>query len=547
MDSFNLIVGKSNCTPSVVQVNNFSIAIGSKKLFTDSELVLSPGCVYGLIGKNGCGKTTLLNMIKNKEFPIDDRMLVLYVEQEIEETEKNPVELLMESNGEFFKINQRFLELEEIMEQEDFIDREDSDEIMDEYSQIEQEMKGFLPEVEEAKIKKILSGLGFTQETMLQPSNLFSGGWKMRISLAKALYIKPDLLLLDEPTNHLDLEAIIWLGNYIETEYHANESSKSKKRMALVVSHNIGFLNQVCTNILNIENGKLVTYRGNYTSYKFNFNKKIVTHEKEWNKLMKKKKGKSKKEFDEMVKKSGLEEPTRPYVVKVDFADVPHVKGNLLSVQDMSFSYGDKPIFDMVDFGIDIDSRITLVGKNGVGKSTLLKLIMGEIKPSTGYITKHNGLRVAYYHQHFENFLPKEKTPVEYLESKVPEELVSGSKMQTVRKYLGTMKLEPQAHHSLIGNLSGGQKARVAMIGIIFQQPHLILMDEPTNHLDIETVEGLIEGLQSYEGGLMVITHEPEMITNLESQLWILRNGKIEFYNNTFEDYCQSIIDESDM
>ena len=303
-------------------------------------------------------------------------------------------------------------------------------------------------------------------------------------------------------------------------------------------------MNQVCTNILNIENGKLVTYRGNYSSYKYNFNKKIVTHEKEWNKLMKKKKGKSKKEFAEMVKKSGLEEPKRPYVVKVEFADVPHVKGNLLAVQDLSFSFDDKVIFNKVDFGIDIDSRITLVGKNGVGKSTLLKLIMGELQPTSGFITKHNGLRIGYYHQHFENFLPKDMTPVEYLESKVPEDLIIGGKVQTVRKYLGTMKLEPQAHTSKIGNLSGGQKARVAIIGIIFQQPHMILMDEPTNHLDIETVEGLIEGLQEYEGGLMVITHEPEMITNLESQLWILRNNKIEFYNNTFEEYCQTIVNE---
>ena len=541
MNNFNLIIGKSNCTPNDVQVHSFCTSVGSKKLFIDSELVLSHGSVYGLIGKNGCGKTTLLNMIKYKEFPINDKMLVLYVEQEIEDTDKTPVELLLESNGEFFKINQRFNQLEKIMEEEDFMDREDTDEIMEEYSNIEQELKGFVPEAEEAKIKKILHGLGFTNDTMIQSSNLFSGGWKMRISLAKALYIKPDLLLLDEPTNHLDLEAIIWLGNYIETEYIS--VNKTKKRMALVVSHNIGFLNQVCTNILNIEDKKLVTYRGNYSSFKYNYNKKIVTHEKEWNKLMKKKKGKSKKEFADIMKKSGLEEPAKPYNVKIEFSPVPCIKGNLISVQDLSFSYDDKQIFDSVDFGIDIDSRITLVGKNGVGKSTLLKLIMGDEKPMDGYITKHNSLRIGYYHQHFEKFLPKDKTPVEYLESKVPDGLKTGTPEQTVRKYLGTMKLESQAHTSLIGNLSGGQKARVALISIIFDQPHLILMDEPTNHLDIESVEALIEGLQSYDGGLVVITHEPELITNLESELWILRNGKIEAYNNTFEEYCNSIID----
>ena len=167
---------------------------------------------------------------------------------------------------------------------------------------------------------------------------------------------------------------------------------------------------------------------------------------------------------------------------------------------------------------------------------------MGELEPSEGTVVKQNGLRIGYYHQHFESLLPKDKTPIEYLEETVPEQLISGNKMQTVRKYLGTLKLEAEAHNSTIDSLSGGQKARVAFISLLFQKPHFILLDEPTNHLDIETVEALIEGLKEYKGGLMVITHEPEMITNLESELWILENNKITFYNNTFEDYCDSLI-----
>ena len=537
MENFNLIVGKANSTSNMVQVNKFSVAIGPKKLFDDSELVLAPGNIYGLIGKNGCGKTTLLNMIATREFPINEKILILHVEQEIEETEKTPIQLLMESNGSFYKYHKRFQELEEIMASEDFDEMDNSDEIMDEYEKIETELRAVVPEVEEAKIRKILKGLGFTEKTMEQPSNLFSGGWKMRISLAKALYIEPDLLLLDEPTNHLDLEAVIWLGNYLE------EVFPSKKKMALVVSHNVGFLNQVCSHTLNIEDGKLVTYKGNYTSFKYNYNKKITHHEKEWNKLMKKKKGKSKKEFDELVKNSGLSEPPKPYNVTINFTEIPRYSNNVLSVNELSFSYGDKVIFNDITFGVDMDSRITLIGRNGIGKSTLLKLMMEELQPNSGNIIKQNGLRIGYYHQHFENLLPKDKTPVEYLEQTVPEDLITGSKMQTVRKYLGTLKLESEAHNSLIGNLSGGQKARVALIGLLFQQPHFILMDEPTNHLDIETVEALIEGLKEYDGGLMVITHEPEMITNLESELWILENNKITFYNNTFEEYCDSIID----
>lgn len=539
MDNFNIIVGKSTCTPDVVQVNNFSVSIGSKKLFNDSELVLSTGHIYGLIGMNGCGKTTLLNLIENKNFPLDNRMLILYVKQMIDETEKTPVQLLMESNGEFYKLNQRMLELENLMESQTFTTRNDADNILEEYTQIEQDMKGIIPEAEEAKVKKILKGLGFNDKTMNQTSKLFSGGWKMRISLAKALYIMPDLLLLDEPTNHLDLEAVIWLGNYLE------EVFPSKKRIALIVSHNVGFLNQVCTNILNIEDNKLVTYRGNYATYKINLYKKLVNQEKEWNKLMKKKKGKSKKEFDEIVKKSGLVKPLKPYDVRIDFLDVPKIRNKVLSVNDLSFSYDDKVIFDSIDFSIDMDSRITLVGKNGVGKSTLLKLIMGIENPSSGFVSKHDILRIGYYNQHFENLLPNKMTPIEFLESIVPEEIVNNNKMQTVRKYLGMMKLESQAHNSLIESLSGGQKARVAFVYLIFQKPHIILLDEPTNHLDIETVDALIEGLKYFEGGIMVITHEPELITNLESDLWILQDKKITFYNNTFEDYCEIIRLES--
>ncbi len=536
MENFNLTVGKSNSTSNMVQVNNFSVSIGPKKLFEDSELVLVPGNIYGLIGKNGCGKTTLLRMISNREFPINDKLLVLHVEQEIEDTEKTPIELLLESNGSFYKYHIRFQELEEIMASEDFADMDNSDDIMDEYDKIDSELRAVVPEAEEAKIRKILKGLGFTEKTMEQPSNLFSGGWKMRISLAKSLYIEPDLLLLDEPTNHLDLEAVIWLGNYLE------EVFPSKKKMALVVSHNVGFLNQVVTHTLNIEDGKLVTYRGNYSSFKYNFGKKIAHEAKEWNKLMKKKKGKSKKEFDEIVKKSNLKEPVRPYNVSINFTEIPRYSSNIISVNELSFSYGEKNIFNNISFGVDMDSRVTLIGKNGVGKSTLMKLIMGELKPDSGNINKQNGLRIGYYHQHFEHLLPKDKTPVEYLEDTVPEDLITGSKMQTVRKYLGTLKLESEAHNSQIGNLSGGQKARVALISLLFQQPHFILMDEPTNHLDIESVEALIEGLKDYDGGLMVITHEPEMITNLESELWILENNGITFYNNSFDDYCDSII-----
>uniref|UniRef100_A0A6C0J3C1 ABC transporter domain-containing protein n=1 Tax=viral metagenome TaxID=1070528 RepID=A0A6C0J3C1_9ZZZZ len=536
MDKFNIIIGKSNYTSNMIQVDKFSVSIGHKKLYDDSELVLAPGNMYGLIGKNGCGKSTLLKMIKENKIPVNRNLLILYVEQELENTDKTPLQILIESNGIYFKKQQRINELDDIMSTDDFQNMDIADSILEEYQKLEELISGIHPEAEEANIRKILNGLGFSDMMMEQSSRLFSGGWKMRISLARALYIEPDILLLDEPTNHLDLDAVVWLGDYLENSFI------SKNKIGLLVSHNVGFLNQVCTNILNIEKGKLVTYKGNYGQFKYKVEKKYRQKTKEWTKLLKKKKGKSNKEFNDIVKRSGLTEPEKPYNVNIEFCQVQEYNNNIISVKDVSFSYENKLIFKNLDFGLDTSSRVTLIGKNGAGKSTLLKLVVGEIEPDHGNIIKRSGLRIGYYHQHFEDFLPKDKNPIQFLESMVPEDLITVNKTQTVRKYLGTLGLEGSAHTSVIGDLSGGQKARVALVSLIFQKPSLILFDEPTNHLDIETVEALIEGLKTFEGGIMLITHESEIITNLESELWILENNGITYYNNSFEDYCDSII-----
>jgi ATP-binding cassette subfamily F protein 1 len=189
-------------------------------------------------------------------------------------------------------------------------------------------------------------------------------------------------------------------------------------------------------------------------------------------------------------------------------------------------------------------TRATLVGPNGSGKSTFMKLIIGEIKPQCGSIWMQNGLRIGYYNQHFEEQLPLDITPIDFLKNMVPKDLIESDREKTVRAYLGKVKLEGEAHHKLIRELSGGQKARVAFINLIFHQPQVLLLDEPTNHLDIETVEGLIEGLQGYEGGIVLITHEPEMINALESELWIMDAEKkiVERSKNTYEEYSQKVL-----
>ena len=533
MDDFNFNITKSNDTTNVIQASNFSIAINSKKLFENSSLSLAPDNIYGLIGKNGSGKTTLINHISNNKIPVNEKLFLLHLQQILEETDETPVNILLQSGGPMFKYQKRLNELLELMEnsKDDDVDED----VYQEYHDLEEKISSneFNIDRETAKIKSILNGLGFDQIMMEKPFSQFSGGWKMRISLAKCLYLEPDVLLLDEPTNHLDLEAVIWLGDYL--------NSSSKEKIVLVISHNIGFLNKVCTNILNIENLKLVNYKGNYSSFRQTIKKKIQNQEKEWTKVEKQIKKLSKKDSEKILKEKsdqGIVKPERPYEVKFEFSnEYSETRNtyNLISFRDVSFTIGDKQLFENLNFGIDSDSRICLIGKNGIGKSSIFKLIKGDYQPTNGNVVIDVSVKIGYFNQHFETFLDNDKTPVEFLENFVPENLLTTSKMQTVRKYLGNLKLEPKFHNTIIGNLSGGQKARVAFVYLIFQQPNFLLLDEPTNHLDIETIEALIDALNNFEGGFMIITHESELLDNLEPNIWLIKDKKIN-YDSKLED-----------
>ena len=532
----NLVIQNQQINNSInnISISNFTIKANDKPLFLDSSLVLVKPSINGLIGKNGCGKTTLLKKLADREFPIDKKIMILYVEQEIEETDENPIQYIFKSNRRLNEINNRVIELESKMSDDIF-----SDEMMEEYQDLQNELNQYEIQKQEPMIKRILYGLGFSDPELYQSCKLFSGGWRMRIALAKALYMQPDILLLDEPTNHLDLEAVIWLSDYLD----------NWKNIALVVSHNVGFLNRVCTNMMNIEDFKIVNYRGNYNSFKKNFKNKQITITKKWNNFEKKlkkfkKKSKSKNDIQDFIKKNIVPKPEKKYNLKIRFPETSVYTGPIIQVEDLSFSYNnDTQIFNKINFRLDMDSRITLVGKNGSGKSTLLKLIVDKLKPNQGRIWRAKNLKIGYYDQHFENSLPLDMTPVEYLESIFPKQLMNMDKVHTIRGYLGSMRLNSREHLKKIKELSGGQKARVAMVKLIFTMPHFILLDEPTNHLDLETIEALIEGLKNFNGGIMVITHEEELITKLDSQLWILENKKINFYRDTFDDYCDKIID----
>ena len=560
---YNFTYDKLTYTSDSISINNFSLNVPGKKLFQESPLVISPGNIYGLIGRNGCGKTSLLKQLSLTDLFADNKIQVLYVDQELDVSDTNPVEFIFSSNTKIALImNQmeniekemkRLEDEEELQYQKEELQYQDNklnnnipidnseqlEKLNDTYRDLQEETRGFNKKAEIGKIKSILHGLGFTHDSMEQPCTIFSGGWRMRISLARALYMEPDLLLLDEPTNHLDLEAIIWLGNYME----------SWKGVAIIVSHNIGFLNETCSHIMNVENLKLVTYKGNYTMFKDTQKQKqkclIKTYDTYEKKLKEfKKKNTVKNTVDEFIKKHEVLKPERPYNVKINFRATSAFKSHVIKLENVCFSYGDKGILNNIELGMDMSTRATLVGLNGSGKSTLMKLISGELEPLSGTVWTQHNMRIGYYTQHFEEQLPMNKTPVEYLLDCIPDNLIECSRENTVRSYLGRLKLEGTAHNKKINELSGGQKARVALVKLIFQQPHILLLDEPTNHLDIESVDALIDGLKEFDGGILLITHEPELINSLESELWVMNKNtkQVYIYPKSYNDYCQEII-----
>lgn len=430
--------------------------------------------------------------------------------------------------------------------------------------EIHEQMAQINASAAESKARRILFGLGFDAEMQARPTKYFSGGWRMRISLARALFIEPTLLMLDEPTNHLDLNAVIWLDDYLQ---------KWKKTL-LIVSHDQDFLNSVCQEIVHLEDKKLVVYKGNYDSFKEQEATKRQQLQKAWEKQEKKiremkMKGLSKESAEKSQLKSRSREPgarskksdkgsasiaesaenqveliKRPkdYSVQFIFNNVALINPPIIQVRDVEFQYLPQTpvLFKGVNFGIDMESRICIVGPNGSGKSTMLKLITGDLNPSGGEILRNPRLRVGIYNQHFVDRLPMDKDPVSYLRG-----LFSDTDYQTTRNLLGKFGLEGHAHEITIRDLSGGQKARVVFAELSLMNPHLLFLDEPTNNLDIESIDALCDALRSYNGGVILVSHDARLIETTNCQLWVVDNQNVTpWKDGGFAGYREHLLEE---
>lgn len=388
----------------------------------------------------------------------------------------------------------------------------------------------------------------------------------MRVSLARALYLEPTLLLLDEPTNHLDLNAVIWLDNYLS----------NWKKMLLVVSHDQDFLNSVCTDVIHLEDKKLYYYRGNYFDFKKMHEQKVQEQQKLYEKQQKQLKalkaaghsskdalekakklreaqaGKSAKKASKAAAETGdegsgssaaarldLVERPRDYVVNFVFPSPPPLSGPVIEVIDAFFHYPNLPnLFENVNMGVTMETRMCIVGPNGVGKSTLLNLITGDLEPTEGEIRRNRKLRIGRYNQHFVDILPMEITPTEYLQN------TFNQPYEKCRAQLGKFGLVGYAHVIPIRDLSGGQKARVVFAALYFLEPHILFLDEPTNHLDVESIDALVEAINNFKGGVVIVSHDARLITETNCDLWVCDNKDCTAFEGEFEDYRDRILEE---
>lgn len=381
----------------------------------------------------------------------------------------------------------------------------------------------------------------------------------MRVSLARALFIEPTLLILDEPTNHLDLNAVIWLDDYL---------SRWKKTL-LIVSHDQDFLDNVCTDMVHVEMKKLDYYRGNYSSFKKMRIQKRREYEKKYKKQqddlkrlkskgqskakaeakvtkdpnarMAKGKGKNKGQVDEANESEEvvLLDRYREYEVNFDFVDPPKLQPPILGISEVSFKYNPESdwLFQNMEFGLDMNSRIAIVGNNGVGKSTFLKLLTGENIPTIGRVERNHKLKIGVFNQHSGEILGDDNSPAEYL---IREHDMT---IEEARKNLGRFGLEKHAHMIPMRDLSGGQKARVAFADLANKEPDMLILDEPTNNLDLESIDALIDALQKFEGGVIIVSHDARLICEAECELFVCEDQAVTKWPKLFDDYREMILD----
>merc|ERR1712223_86058 len=502
-----------------IKIDNFSVTFYGSELLQDTKLELSVGNRYGLIGANGCGKSALLAVLGNREVPIQEHIDIYYLDREVPASEKTAIQAVMEADEERIKLEKLAEELATI----------EDNEAQEYLMQVYERLDDLGADSAEARASHLLSGLQFTAAMQNKTCKDFSGGWRMRVSLARALFIRPHLLLLDEPTNHLDLEACVWL----------EEELSNYKQILVLISHSQDFMNGLCTQVIHLNKQRLDYYGGNYDAFvrtraelmenqdkRYQWEQDQIAHMKNYiarfghgsAKLARQAQSKE-KTLAKMVAGGLTEKVKSDRQLSFYFYSCGTIPPPVVMVQNVSFRYNDSTpyIYKNLEFGIDLDTRLALVGPNGAGKSTLLKLIYGDLSPTEGMVRQNNHLKFGYYHQHLHELLEMDLSPLDYMMKKFPEI----KERDEMRKIVGRYGITGKQQTAPIKQLSDGQKCRVVFAWLAHQVPHMLLLDEPTNHLDMETIDSLAEAINNFEGGLVLVSHDFRLINQVADQIWI--------------------------
>lgn len=510
------------------------------ELLVDAQIELNSGRRYGLLGPNGCGKSTLMEALSSRELPIPQHFDIFHLTNEIEPSNKTALECVMEVNQEKARLEKEADSLASRPEDEMAHER-----LMDIYERLD-ELDSAKAEVTAARL---LYGLGFTPIMQATCTRDFSGGWRMRVALARALFVRPCILLLDEPTNHLDLDACVWL----------EEELKCYSRILVLVSHSQDFLNGVCTNIVNMTRQTLETYTGNYDQFvttraeleenqmkAYKREQEEIAHMKDYiarfghgsAKLARQAQSKE-KTLAKMVEGGLTEKVVVDKGIEFYFPDCGKLPPPVLAVEKVSFQYSaNKPlIYKCLDFGMDLDTRVALVGPNGAGKSTLLKLLCGELGPTDGRIRMHQHLKFGRFHQHLHEILDMDMNALDWMFKTFPEE----KEIERMRRFLGRYGLTGKQQTCPIQNLSDGQRSRIIFAWLAFQNPHMLLLDEPTNHLDIETIDALAEAINAFDGGMVLVSHDFRLIMQVAKEIWVCEKGKVTPWKGDIFSYKKTL------
>ena len=519
----------------MLHINDLTYRIGERTLFDQATVALSQGHKVGLVGRNGTGKTTLFRLILG-ELSVDGGSVrarkgarVGTVAQEAPGGNASLLETVLAAHGERTAL---------LDEAETVTDPHRIAEVHTRLADID-------AHAAPARAAAILAGLGFDEEAQQRPCSDFSGGWRMRVALAAVLFSEPDLLLLDEPTNHLDLEATMWLENYLA----------SWRGTVLVISHDRTLLNKSVDGIIHLQGGKLTRYAGNYDRFERTRRENLILQSK----MQKKQQAQMKhiqsfvdrfraqankaRQAQSRLKMLARMQPIASVIedrtVKFNFPHPDILPPPLIALDGAAAGYEPgKPVLNNLDLRIDMDDRIALIGANGNGKSTLTKLLAGRLQAMSGKISRPSKLKIGYFAQHQADELDLLGSAYEHLQRAQP--MATESK---VRAHLGSFGFERSKADTQVSNLSGGEKARLLFALMSLEAPHLMLLDEPTNHLDVDAREALVHALNSYDGAVILVSHDPHLIELVCDRLWLVDDGTCTPFEGDLEDYRRRLLE----